>query len=333
LTHWEALTSPEFVEVTARQAAELAARGETAPYEKQMIRKDGSRWWGLFAPTRLAGTGTQTECVEFVVDTTELRDAQEERERALAEAERGREEAERAHASLQTFLGVVAHDLRAPLTSIRGNAEMLRRRGAAADADRQRRRLESIEEQSGRMNRMIGSLVDAARIGAGQLEVRPEPTDLVALVRRAVDAARTTTEQHRIELDAPERLEGSWDPNRLGQVLDNLLGNAAKYSPRGGEIRVRVTRQDDEAVVSVTDQGIGLRSEDLPRLFRLFSRLEGSGGIAGTGLGLYITYGIVKAHGGRAWAESPGPEKGATFAVALPLSAEGQPSAGARPGS
>jgi signal transduction histidine kinase len=102
-------------------------------------------------------------------------------------------------------------------------------------------------------------------------------------------------------------------------VLDNLLGNAVKYSPEGGEIRVRVERQGDRALLSVSDEGIGLRPEELPRLFQLFSRLEAGREIEGSGLGLYIVHGIVAAHGGRIWAESPGPGAGATFTVALPL--------------
>jgi signal transduction histidine kinase len=102
-------------------------------------------------------------------------------------------------------------------------------------------------------------------------------------------------------------------------VLDNLLGNAVKYSPEGGDIRVWVGHRGDQAVVSVADQGVGMRREDLGGLFQLFTRLEGGRTIAGTGLGLYIVRGIVEAHGGEVWAESPGPGQGSTLTVSLPL--------------
>jgi PAS domain S-box-containing protein len=297
------------------------------------VRRDGSHFWADAVLTalrdadgRLRGYAKVTrdmterrQAAEQVRLIAALRDAVEERARALAEAERRRDEAERARASLQTFLGVVAHDLRGPLTAIRAGAQLLRRRAGAPSPERLGRALESIEDETRRMDELVGHLVDAARIGAGQLEVRPAPADLAALARRAVAAAQATTERHRLVLEAPERLEGEWDPGLLARVLDNLLGNAVKYSPEGGAVRVRVGRQDDRAIVSVSDRGIGLRPEELPRLFQLFARLEAGREVEGSGLGLYIVHGIVAAHGGRIWAESPGPGAGATFTVALPL--------------
>jgi PAS domain S-box-containing protein len=312
---------------------ERARREGRVEDEGWRLRRDGSRFWADAVLTalyddagRLRGyakvTRDMTERLraeEQVRLNTALRDAAEERARALAEAERQRDAAERAHASLQTFLGVVAHDLRGPLTAIRGNAQLLRRLPGAAPPERLGRALESIEDETARMDELVGRLVDAARIGAGQLEVRPAPTDLVALARRAVAAAQVTTASHRLVLAAPERLDGTWDPARLAEVLDNLLGNAVKYSPEGGEVRVRVERRDDQALVSVADQGIGLRREDLGGLFQPFARLEAGRAIAGTGLGLYIVRGIVEAHGGKVRAESPGQGQGSTFTVALPL--------------
>jgi signal transduction histidine kinase len=297
------------------------------------VRRDGSLFWADAVLTALYDAGGRLRGYAKVTrDMTErlraeeqvrlnaaLHDSAEERARALAEAERQRDEAERARASLQTFLGVVAHDLRGPLTAIRGNAQLLRRRGSAPSPERLGRALASIEDETARMDELVGHLVDAARIGAGQLEVRPEPTDLAALAQRAVAAAAVAAERHRLVFDAPERLEGKWDPGLLARVLDNLLGNAVKYSPEGGDIRVWVGHRGDQAVVSVADQGVGMRREDLGGLFQLFTRLEGGRTIAGTGLGLYIVRGIVEAHGGEVWAESPGPGQGSTLTVSLPL--------------
>ena len=288
---------------------ERARRDGRMEDEGWRVRRDGTRFWADAILTALRDeAGALVGYAKVTRDMTARRQAEEQarhnadlqeallaRARALAEAERQRDEAERARASLQTFLGVVAHDLRGPLTAIRGHAQLARRRAGAG--------------ASGRLDEALAAIV------AGQLELRPEPTDLVALARRAVAAWQVATASHRLVLAAPERLDGTWDPGRLAEVLDNLLGNAIKYSPEGGEVRVRVDRQDDQAIVSVTDQGIGLRPEELPRLFQLFTRLETARPIEGSGLGLYI----VAAHGGRIWAESPGPGQGATFAVALPL--------------
>src|SRR6185437_10303222 len=126
------------------------------------------------------------------------------------------------------------------------HAQLLRRPGIAASPEGRERALAAVEDETGRMDELVGHLVDAARIGAGQLELRPEPTDLAALARRAVAAWQAATAAHRLVLEAPERLDGTWDPGRLAEVLDNLLGNAVKYRPEGGAVRVRVERQDDE---------------------------------------------------------------------------------------
>jgi signal transduction histidine kinase len=101
--------------------------------------------------------------------------------------------------------------------------------------------------------------------------------------------------------------------------MDNLIGNAIKYSPNGGEVRVRIERQGGQALVTVSDQGLGVHPEELPQLFQIFSRLESAGTIEGSGLGLYIVRSIVEAHGGRIWAESAGPGQGSTFCLTLPL--------------
>jgi signal transduction histidine kinase len=143
--------------------------------------------------------------------------------------------------------------------------------------------------------------------------------DLVALARQVVESRQVTTAQHHILLEAPERVEGTWDAARLEQAMDNLVGNAIKYSPNGGQVRVRIERQDSQGLVSVSDQGLGMRPKELPQLFQLFSRLESAGTIEGSGLGLYIVRGIVEAHGGRIWAESAGPGQGSTFYLTLPL--------------
>jgi signal transduction histidine kinase len=171
-----------------------------------------------------------------------------------------------------------------------------------------------------KLERLTADLLDAARIGTGRFEIRRRPTDLTREVQRAVQAQRAATPDYQIHLEAGEKVSGSWDPDRLGQVLGNLLSNAVKYSPAGGSIFVRVGIEGGQAVIEVSDQGMGIPPEQLSSLFQPFARLHTGQGISGTGLGLYIAEAIVAAHGGRLWAASEGRGKGTTFAFMLPRS-------------
>lgn len=228
-------------------------------------------------------------------------------------------ESEMTRQELQNFLGLVAHDLRGPLTAILGYAQLACRPGVGQQTRQEA--LATIQDEARRMDRLVADLLDAARIGAGQFKIEPRPMDLVELAQRVVKAVQGTTSQHQIVLEAPDRLEVRADPDRLEQVLGNLLSNAIKYSPAGGPIRVEVLREDQVASVAVTDQGVGIRREDLPLLFKPFSRVYAGREARGAGLGLYISHAIIEAHGGRLWAESPGPGKGSTFKFTLPLGA------------
>ena len=225
---------------------------------------------------------------------------------------------ELARRNLQNFMGMVAHDLRGPLTTLSGYAQLLER--SDLPAERRQAGLTVIRDSAQRMNRLVTDLVDAVRIGAGSFQVRPQHVDLAALTRDTVETQGHLTPEKEIELDTPEHLEGDWDPDRLAQVMGNLLSNAAKYSPDGGAIEVRLRQEDGQAVVSVSDQGIGIKPEDLDLLFQPFSRLYAERTTSGVGLGLYISKAIVVAHGGRIWAKSKGLGNGATFSFTLPLS-------------
>jgi signal transduction histidine kinase len=183
--------------------------------------------------------------------------------------------------------------------------------------EKQQWALSSIEAAATRMCRLVDDLRDAEHTGASQFVVRRAPLDLTEITRRVVALQQSTTTRHRLVLDAPEHLNGMWDGERLAQVLANLISNAIKYAPAGGEIRVTVREAAGEAVVSVSDQGLGLSPEQIKRLFQPFTRLYSGREIKGTGLGLYICKAIVEAHGGRISVESA-PGRGSTFTVALP---------------
>jgi signal transduction histidine kinase len=213
------------------------------------------------------------------------------------------------------WTAVVLHELRQPLTAVVGYARLMQRRGRY-DAHA----LESIVEQTHRLRHLVDELLDVASLEAGQIALRPTAVDLVALASTQVTQAQGLTAHHTLRLETPGRpLVGCWDPHRLGQVLANLLANAIKYAPGGGEIRCRLEDAGGEARVAIVDQGLGIPATALPQLFEPFYRAESAvaSGIPGFGLGLYLTRRLVEAHGGRIAVESA-VGQGSTFTVTLP---------------
>jgi signal transduction histidine kinase len=222
------------------------------------------------------------------------------------------------------FMSTVSHDLKSPLTFIKGMASLRRRRAeptpqnqALLDA------LEQIEASAGRMAQQLDELVDASRLQAGAtLELRRERIDLLDLARAAVAQHQQTTDRHALSVSSelPE-LYGTWDGLRLGRVLDNLLDNAVKYSPRGGSVEVTVRSEDGLAVLSVADLGEGIPTSDLPHIFERFRRGRNvEGRIPGTGIGLAGVHSIVEQHHGTISVDSR-VGKGTTFTIRLPVEA------------
>jgi two-component system phosphate regulon sensor histidine kinase PhoR len=217
-------------------------------------------------------------------------------------------------------LQIASHDLQAPLTVVKGQAQYLDmqlKNGTATEAGLHQG-LVRIVSQTERVSHMMRLLLDLSRMEGGRLEIQPSPTDLIPLVHEVVDGTRLLTTTHEIAVEAPASVVGNWDAQRLRQVLQNLLTNAVKYSPDGGRIDVHVRLDDDAVRVDITDTGIGLSAEDAGRVFGQFYRAEGARRLEGSGLGLYICQAIVSAHGGRISVSSPGPGKGSTFSFTLP---------------
>ncbi|MGH2457941.1 MAG: ATP-binding protein [Chloroflexota bacterium] len=226
-------------------------------------------------------------------------------------------ETEAARDRLQEFLGMVAHDLRGPIGVVATSIELLRESRHRTRADVEQHILPATENAVRRMRRLVDDLLGAARIGSGRFHVRPFPMDLIDIARRIVEQQQTPSGLHRLVLEAPERLEGDWDPERISQLLTNLIANGIKYSPEGGEIRTVISPGTDEIVIKVTDHGVGFDPAQSSLLFQPFVRLSHEPDTDGLGLGLYIAKAIVEAHGGRIWVESQ-VESGSTFFVALP---------------
>jgi PAS domain S-box-containing protein len=231
---------------------------------------------------------------------------------AVREADRRKDE----------FLALLGHELRNPLAPIGYALHALKLPGADAAATQRAR--EVMERQVGHLVRLVDDLLDVSRIIRGKVELRREPVELATVVAHAVETSQPgiESEGHRLTVGMPpEPLWVNGDLVRLAQVVSNLLNNAAKYTERGGEVALTVSREGSEAVLRVRDTGIGIAPEHLPRLFDMFYQAErrtkeSQGGL---GLGLSLVRGLVELHGGRVEAHSAGPGRGSVFVVRLPL--------------
>jgi CheY-like chemotaxis protein/two-component sensor histidine kinase len=236
-----------------------------------------------------------------------------ERARLYEAERRARESAQQEVRARDAFIAVASHELRNPLASVKGYAQLLQRRGAYNE-----RLVETILTQTGQLERLIQDLLDASSLEAHRLDLQRETVDLLAIARSAAEQAQTQTTEHTIVLSAPSGpLTGWWDPQRLAQIFQNLLGNAIKYSPAGGAIRLEIDERDDELQVAVVDSGIGIAPDALPHLAERFYRADSARGTQGLGLGLYITRELIEAHGGRLTIDS-NLGNGSRFSFTLP---------------
>src|SRR5712692_817676 len=234
---------------------------------------------------------------------------------ALKDAERVKDE----------FIGIAAHELRSPLAVIKGFAQMLimqtnRGKGPTL-ADWQTEAIQDIDQATSRLVELTEDLLDVTRLQAGRLELQLEPTDLVALVKRIVARFKVTTENHRITVNSTqEHLVSNVDHRRIEQVFSNLINNAIKYSPAGGDIVITLDADQQYALFSIQDHGIGIPQHQHGRIFSRFMRADNTymHEIGGTGLGLYLCRELVERHGGRIWFKSVEGE-GSTFYISLPL--------------
>jgi len=230
----------------------------------------------------------------------------------------------------EQFLSIVSHELRTPLTPLKALAQLqlarLKRsqeRGTPMDLEALARNLESIERQVDRMNGLVNDLLSVSRAGRGTLDMDRSPFDLAAELRDVVGryvAATREEGRHSFTLDSPATLTFDGDQTRIDQLLMNLVGNAVKYSPRGGQVAVRLVRRHDTAEIAISDQGIGIPEGDLARLGGAFTRGIGKAAtFAGMGIGLHVAKLVAEAHGGSLQLESAGEDKGTTVRVRLPL--------------
>jgi histidine kinase len=218
------------------------------------------------------------------------------------------------------LIGTVAHELRTPLSSIRGVMEGL----VDGVLPPEPATFLGVQHEVARLQRLVHDLEELSRADADQIPLNCRATDVVELVSPAVERLRPQFEDKGVTLtvDAPAGLPIAWaDPGRITQVLLNLLGNALQYTPAGGQVSLRAWREDNSLQIAVQDTGIGIEPQHLAHIFERFFRVDKSRSRAGggSGIGLTISRRLIEAHGGRLWAASPGVGQGSTFTVSLPF--------------
>jgi two-component system, OmpR family, sensor histidine kinase KdpD len=242
--------------------------------------------------------------------------------RLLETEAEARREAEAANDLKLKFLAMISHELRTPLTSIKGFATTLLADDVQWSADDQRDFIQTINAEADKLTDMIDQLLDLSRLQAGSLRINPAPHTIDRILSTAMAQLQALTRNHALQIEVPADLPPVLaDPQRVAQVLANLVSNAAKYSPPQSAINLSARHVDGQVEIDVSDEGPGVQPEDRAQVFEAFRR--GSSNRAqhtkGAGLGLAICKGLVEAHGGRIWIQDrPGP--GATFSFTLPLS-------------
>jgi signal transduction histidine kinase len=257
-------------------------------------------------------------------DTRDLNLAQDLARRCALAIDNARlyREAREAISIRDEFLSVAAHELKTPMTSLRGYAQLLERefeKGDSPNPDRARRAALTIQIQADKLARLVSQLLDISRIQSGKLAIECQPTDVSLLVHEVIETARTQLKQHTLVARLPSELVLDIDPLRIEQVVTNLLDNAIKYSPEGGQIDVTLTA-NDQVHLTVRDRGVGVPPEHRALIFDRFYQAHAGGpltSMAGMGLGLYISRQIVELHGGTIEAEFP-EDRGTRLVVTLP---------------
>lgn len=221
------------------------------------------------------------------------------------------------------FVSIASHQLRAPLTAIKGYSSMLLEGSYGELAEKSRLPIDNIFESSNRLVAIIEDFLNITRIELGKMKYEYSDFNIKELVEKIVNELRPTVEKKGLIISF-EAAEGDYffhaDEGKIGQVIGNIIDNALKYTP-SGSIKVSLSSVDGRIKIIVSDTGVGLEAEDISKLFEKFIRVDGAGNVnySGTGLGLYVAKQMVEAHKGKIWVESPGKNKGSTFFVELPI--------------
>jgi signal transduction histidine kinase/ActR/RegA family two-component response regulator len=294
-----------------RQAMEAGVAGEL-----DMRSYISDRWF------RVVVEPTEDGIAVSATDISELKRSEESLRAAKEDAERARAEAEAANQMKDQFLATLSHELRTPVHAITGWTQILR--SGQLDAAGRSRALDVIERNARLQAQLIGDLLDISRVISGKLRLETKPAYPVEIVEAALASVRPAAEAREVRVEQtldPGAGPVLADPGRLEQIVVNLLGNAVKFTPRGGWVEIRLEEEGGEVRIQVRDGGEGIEPELLPHVFDFFWQADASttrrqGGL---GLGLAIVRQLIELHGGAISAASPGKGEGATFTVSLPL--------------
>ena len=291
-------------------------------FEYRMVARDGRVLWAHDDAVVVCDEAGRASHVQgFVRDVTLLKLALDQHEALLEQERAANDKLRQLDAMKDEFVALVSHELRTPLTSIVGYVELLLERESGEISEEQERYLQVVARNSNRLQRLVGDLLFIARYHAGKFEIDRAPIDVSALGRDCVVAALPTAQASGVELvcTAKEPIVMSGDQMRIAQLLDNLVSNALKFTPRGGRVELRAREERGGIVIEVADTGTGIPAEQQEHLFERFFRTSEATkqAIQGTGLGLAISRAIVEAHGGEIGVESA-EDVGTTFRVTFP---------------
>lgn len=294
--NWNTITPLEYKEIDKQKLKELRKKGTATPWEKEFVKKDGSQVPVIIGTVML--NPVTGENIAFVLDITERKRLEQRKDE---------------------FIGIASHELKTPLTSIKGYTQILERIIEELGNERAKMLLSKTNTYVNRLNSLIGDLLDVSKIQAGKLQLNKEHFDFHDLVKDVIEGLQQTSTTHTILCENCIHAHIYGDKHRLEQVFTNLLTNAIKYSPKADKVIVNIQAEKDIIKVSVTDFGVGIPKKDQNKLFQRFYRVEKmSRQFSGLGIGLYISAEIVARHKGQIWVESK-EKQGSTFFFTLPI--------------
>jgi PAS domain S-box-containing protein len=297
---------------------------ENYEFEYRMLAADGRVVWLYDIVNVVRGEEGPKQLHGFMIDITERKQAEQEREQLLEREQAARAEAEAVNRIKDEFLATLSHELRTPLNAMLGWTQLLKSR--KFDEVTTARALETIDRNSRALSQLIEDVLDVSRIIRGQLRLNVRPVELVPVVEAAIDTVRPAADAKHIcieiEFDPTVGVVVA-DANRLQQIIWNLLSNAVKFTPKGGRVEVKIERINSRVQIQVSDNGAGISPEFIPHVFERFCQADSSTtrSHGGLGLGLAIVRYLVELHGGTVSATSQGLEQGATFMINLPMKA------------
>ena len=292
----------------------IARGGAAAEFSRKLMKELG----GMLIVDQPVSPSTLLNVIEYGLCA---RNRQYDIRDHLLERAKVKDVLENADRKKDEFLAVLAHELRNPMAAISAAASLLARKNLRPEQSQLA--TDALKQRVAQLSRLVDDLLDVSRIARGKIELHKEMVDLSVVAGTAVEAARGFFEERKqlCELTLSEPLIIKGDTVRLEQIVSNLLSNASRYTPAGGQILVRAARERQQAVISVKDNGMGISKESLSRIFDLFGQAEDSlhRSKGGLGIGLTIVHKLAEMHGGTVTAESEGPDKGSEFIVRFPL--------------